>query len=143
MKKTTIEKAERRSGAVSTKKSVGIVRPARFFVFFSLTVAPFLAGCQTMNEDVENKRVWFPSLVQPGYLNPDHELKTAEGSDPFPTANVGPSSLQTRPQGWDVPRNWNNEVVGSREAVMTSTASATSPASQGTSSAASSSTFQP
>ena len=34
-----------------------------------------------------------------------------EGSDPFPNANIGPKSLQARPQYWDCPREWNRDVT--------------------------------
>lgn len=88
-------------------------RAARTAVFCLLTGAVFcvLAGCQSLNEDTNNKRCWFPSFVEPGYLNPDHERNMPEGSDPFPNANIGPKSLQARPQYWDCPREWNRDVT--------------------------------
>ena len=74
------------------------------------------AGCQSLNNDLNNKRVWYPSLVDPGYLNPAHENGYPDGTDPFPSANIGPSSLQARPYGYDLPRNWNAEVTGNKTA---------------------------
>ena len=74
----------------------------------------FTGGCQNLNEDVNNKCVWFPSFVEPGYLNPYHESGYPDGTDPFPNANIGPKSLQARPFGYDLPRSWNADVTGTR-----------------------------
>lgn len=71
-----------------------------------------IAGCQSLNDDPKNTRVWFPSLVAPGHLNPAHEKGYPDGSDPYPAANIGTSSMQMRPRGYDMPRSWNAEVVG-------------------------------
>ena len=69
-------------------------------------------GCESMNNDPKNTCVWFPSLIAPGYLNPAHEKGYPDGTDPYPNANIGTSSMQMRPQGYDMPRSWNAEVTG-------------------------------
>lgn len=77
---------------------------------WGLLILGTLLGCQSLNDDPNNKRCWFPSLVEPGYLNPAHEKYTPEGSDPFPNANIGPKAVQARPQYWERPRDWNRDV---------------------------------
>ena len=79
----------------------------------------FLFGCQSLNDNLNNKRVWFPSFVEPGYLNPAHENGYPDGTDPYPNANIGTSSFQSRPYGYDLPRNWNAEVTGNKSAKKT------------------------
>ncbi|MDO5554868.1 MAG: hypothetical protein Q4G68_14015 [Planctomycetia bacterium] len=71
-------------------------------------------GCESLNQDQNNKRWWFPSLQSPGYLNPDHELYTPEGSDPYMDATVGPKSLQSRPPGYEVPRSRVQQLMDSQ-----------------------------
>ncbi|MGI5831342.1 MAG: hypothetical protein ACOX6D_02250 [Thermoguttaceae bacterium] len=83
------------------------------FIFAGLCLALLgAAGCQSLNDDPNNTRVWFPSLVAPGHLNPAHEKGYPDGTDPYPNANIGTDSMQMRPHGYDMPRNWNANVVG-------------------------------
>ncbi len=78
------------------------------FTFFC-----FLSGCESCNENMNNKRYWVPSLMSPGYLNPrspayidpNHKEGTAEGMDPYMDCTIGPRSLQARGWGYDLPRD--------------------------------------
>lgn len=79
----------------------------------------FLAGCQSLNDNPNNTRVWFPSFVDPGHLNPYHENGYPDGTDPYPDGNIGTSSIQARPQGYDLPRNWNSQITGETTAKPT------------------------
>ncbi|MDO5580329.1 MAG: hypothetical protein Q4G69_04295 [Planctomycetia bacterium] len=63
------------------------------------------SGCQSLNESEESKRFWYPSLESPGYLDPEHERYTPEGSDPYPDGTVGPKAFQLRPRGYDMQRS--------------------------------------
>lgn len=77
-------------------------------------LAAIVVGCQALNDDPNNRRIWYPSLVQPGHLNPAHESQFPEGSDPFPSAAASRSVAQPRPQYWDMPRDWNADVNGGK-----------------------------
>ncbi len=70
------------------------------------------AGCQSLNDDPNNRCCWFPSLIAPGYLNPAHEKGYPDGTDPYPNANIGTRGMQMRPRGYDMPRSWNADVTG-------------------------------
>ena len=70
------------------------------------------AGCQSLNDDPNNRCCWFPSLIAPGYLNPTHEKGYPDGTDPYPNANIGTRDMQMRPRGYDMPRSWNADVTG-------------------------------
>lgn len=83
-------------------------------VGFFLPCLIFLLGCESLNQDQNNKRWWFPSLQTPGHLNPDHELYTPEGSDPFMDPTIGPKSLQSRPPGYEVPRSRVQQLMDSQ-----------------------------
>ena len=89
-------------------------RRLREVFLLTLCAALLTAGCQALNDNENNERVWFPSLVQPGYLNPAHERWAPEGSDPFPSASASRSAVQPRPQYWDLPRSWNADVTGNK-----------------------------
>lgn len=106
---------------------MNIERQAQKIALTAVFSALFLAtlGCQSLNDSDKNKSCWYPSLTQPGHLNPAHEKHSPdESSDPFPCGTIGPRTLQARPQGWDVPRNWNTELGGSQNVkIVTSTAS--------------------
>ena len=69
-------------------------------------------GCQSLNDDPNNRCCWFPSLISPGYLNPAHEKGYPDGTDPYPNSNIGTRDMQMRPQGYDLPRSWNADVTG-------------------------------
>ncbi len=89
------------------------------FALLGLFVFGACVGCQALNDDPNNKRCWFPSLMEPGHLNPAHEKYTPEGSDPFPNANIGPKAVQARPQYWENPRDWNRDVNSTPSADLT------------------------
>lgn len=73
------------------------------------------SGCQSLNDDENNTRMWYPSLESPGYLNPQHEAFTPEGSDPYPDGTVGPKAFQLRPQGFDMQRSKATQVQQNRD----------------------------
>lgn len=101
-------------------------------VLAAALLAAVTVGCQSLNDDPNNRRIWYPSLVQPGHLNPAHESQFPEGSDPFPNAAASRSVTQPRPQYWDMPRDWNADVDGGKSVkVIPSEAAATTGAASG------------
>lgn len=74
------------------------------------------SGCQSLNEDQNNKSCWFPSFQKPGHLDSNHEYYTPEGSDPYMNTSIGPRSLNARPQGYDMPRDWARQCAENRPA---------------------------
>lgn len=85
------------------------------FLVFILIALP---GCQAANDNPNNKCVWFPSLQQPGYLDSNHEYYTSEGSDPYMNTAIGPRSYNTRPQGYDMPRDWARQCAENKSAAV-------------------------
>lgn len=75
------------------------------------------SGCQAMNEDQSNL-CWFPSFQKPGHLDTNHEFYTPEGSDPYMNTTIGPRSLNARPQGYDMPRDWARQCAENKPAAV-------------------------
>ena len=75
-----------------------------------------LTGCESLNKDASNMSFWYPSLETPGYLNPDHEYWSYEGSDPYLDNTVGPRGMQARPTGFDMPRSHTTQIMQNRAA---------------------------
>lgn len=92
-----------------------------FFALSTILLCLTAVGCESLNNDPANTRYWYPSFGSPGYLNPQHESLTGEGSDPYLDATVGPRSLQARPLGCDLQRSHTSQILNSRssEAILT------------------------
>lgn len=93
-----------------------------FIMFFLLFSFAWLSGCETMNNNPENKRFWYPSLQTPNYLNEEAQSVYTEGCDPYLDPTVGPRSLQARGAGYDLPRSRTTQILGSQPVVINNAA---------------------
>lgn len=104
-----MNKLDRETTAVPSRR--------RFFgVFFSaIAGALFIPGCKTLNEDPNNNRFWFPTIMPPSKKERELRNRYAEGGDPYVDANSGPRSFNTRPRGCTDQRSrtyYDNEIGG-------------------------------
>lgn len=62
-------------------------------------------GCQSLNENPNNKHYWFPALFPPSREEKEARDNVFHGNaDPYLDAEVGPRSFNTRPRGWEFQR---------------------------------------
>ena len=85
----------------------------RAFIATAFAALAASCGCKSLNENAENIRFWFPSLVPPSREERElREQNFPEGGDPYVDAEVGPKSISARPRGWDMQRPRTSTTFG-------------------------------
>ena len=86
-------------------------RAALSYLSGALTLG--LVGCKSLNDDPNNTRFWFPTLLPPTKEERDARASQfPDGGDPYLDAEVGPRSLNTRPRGWADSRSRTSNSFG-------------------------------